>query len=184
LDSNTLMQRIIDGDELAFRQFFHQYSDRLFKFAITLLNSRQEAEEAVSDVFLNIWQHRQRLDEIKNISTYIYSAVRNTALNYLKKRNASTPTLQLENICASVDLKVISPDDLLISKENLQIIAQAVNSLPPACRMIFKLVKEDGLKYKEVAEILHLSVATINVQMTIALKKISQHIKTTQFIDL
>ena len=184
MDISLLIPRIVNNDEQAFRQFFHLYSDRLFRFANAILQVPQEAEEVVSDVFLNIWQRRESLGAVKNINTYLYSAVRNTALNYLKKRNALESAATLEFIDTSSELTVISPDKQLISKENLEAIARVINNLPPACRMIFTLVKEDGLKYQEAADILQLSINTINVQMSIALKKISQQIKIDQYIDL
>jgi RNA polymerase sigma-70 factor (ECF subfamily) len=60
----------------------------------------------------------------------------------------------------------------------LQKIKQAVDSLPPRCKLIFKLVREDGLRYGEVAEILSLSVKTIDAQMVIAVSKIRESVKT------
>lgn len=79
MDISLLIPRIVNSDEQAFRQFFHLYSDRLFRFANTILQVPQEAEEVVSDVFLNIWQRRENLGAVKNINTYLYSAIRNTA---------------------------------------------------------------------------------------------------------
>jgi len=69
-----------------------------------------------------------------------------------------------------------TPEDLMISGEMLQGINRAINELPPQCRLVFKLVKEDGLKYREVAELLHLSLKTVENQMGIALKKIHSSI--------
>ncbi|MFT3749717.1 MAG: sigma-70 family RNA polymerase sigma factor [Agriterribacter sp.] len=62
----------------------------------------------------------------------------------------------------------------MVSKEVLKYIHQAVENLPPKCRLIFKLVREDGLKYKEIAQVLNISVKTIDAQMAIAAKKITQ----------
>ena len=66
---------------------------------------------------------------------------------------------------------------MLISVEIIQRINKAINDLPPKCRLIFKLVKEDGLKYKEVAELLHLNLKTVENQLGIALKKIHQAVR-------
>jgi RNA polymerase sigma-70 factor (ECF subfamily) len=67
----------------------------------------------------------------------------------------------------------------MITKEMLQKIKQAADSLPPRCKLIFKLVREDGLRYSEVAEILSLSVKTIDAQMVIAVSKIREAVKAT-----
>ena len=146
MDISLLMLRIVNSDEQAFRQFFHLYSDRLFRFANAILQVPQEAEEVVSDLFFNLWQRRESLGTVRNINTYLYSAARNTALNYLKKRNALEPAATLDLTDTLPYLTVISPDKQLISKENLEAIARVINNLTPACRMIFTLVKEDGLK--------------------------------------
>jgi RNA polymerase sigma-70 factor (family 1) len=172
-----LLAKITEGDELAFRQLYHHYFDRLFKFACSYLQLEEEAEEVVSDVFLNIWLQKQHLAKVNNISTYLYTAIRNTALNYLKKRNATNLLYKTQYIKAALTATALMPDDVLITKENEMEIERAVNYLPPVCKMIFKLVREDGLKYKDVAEILDISVNTVNVQMSIAVKKITKHIK-------
>ena len=77
------------------------------------------------------------------------------------------------------------PEKLMITEEVFRQIRQAVNDLPPRCRLIFKLIKEDGLRYKEVAEILHLSIKTVEAQMAIALRRIKTHSEfKSQFPEL
>jgi RNA polymerase sigma-70 factor (ECF subfamily) len=70
-----------------------------------------------------------------------------------------------------------TPEQLMISGEMARKMAEAVNNLPPRCKIIYKLIREDGLKYKEVASILEISVNTIDVQMAIACKKISESLR-------
>jgi RNA polymerase sigma factor (sigma-70 family) len=69
-----------------------------------------------------------------------------------------------------------TPEEILIGQEVLQVINQAINELPPKCKLIFRLVKEDNLKYREVAELLHLTPKTVENQMGIAVKKIHEAI--------
>ncbi|MGN8039901.1 RNA polymerase sigma factor [Chitinophaga sp. 22321] len=166
-----LLEKIYrEDDQLAFRQLFLQYSDRLIAFAVSLLPSR---EEAVADVFVKIWQNRASLSAVRNLNTYLYTAVRNTAYNYRISAGRIPEILTGEHIQVTVDTMAASPEDMLISKENLQKIEQAINLLPARCKLIFRLVKEDGLKYREVAEILEVSINTVNTQMAIALKKLA-----------
>ena len=66
------------------------------------------------------------------------------------------------------------PEQLMMTEDMVRQIKKAVNDLPPRCRLIFKLIKEDGLKYKETAELLQLSVKTIEAQMAIALRRIAK----------
>ena len=170
-----LIERIARyNDQLAFRQLFLHFCDRLIHFAGTFLSSREEAEEAVSDVFIKLWQHREKLPEIANLQTYLYKAVKNTALNYQARiKHIYT---DIDHISVKINAQAPSPEEALISRENLQQIEQAVNRLPPRCKLIFKLVKEDNLSYREVADILDISMTTVNVQMSIALRKLGKAI--------
>lgn len=177
----VLLEKISrDSDQLAFRQLFMQYSDRLIVFAASLLPSREEAEEAVSDVFVKIWQHRAGLTSIQHFNTYLYTAVRNTAYNYRERAGRTPEILPGEHIQVAVNTWSASPEEMLISKENLRKIELAINALPPRCKLIFRLVKEDGLKYREVATILNISINTVNTQMALALKKLGEVIDTRQ----
>ncbi|WP_109697241.1 RNA polymerase sigma factor [Chitinophaga deserti] len=170
-----LLERIAkNSDQLAFGQLFSHFSDRLIYFASALVRSREEAEEVVADVFVKLWQNRSQLLEIRHFQTYVYTAVRNTALNH--RSRSIFPIEELEGNEAALIPCVVSPEESLISRENLRQIEQAVNGLPIRCRLIFKLVKEDGLSYREVAEVLDISVNTVNAQITIALKKLSSAI--------
>lgn len=170
------MQILIDrisqnSDQLAFRQLFMHYSERLTFFAGALLRSREEAEEVVADVFVKLWLQREKLAEIHHFQTYLYTAVRNTAINHRSKNRLVFD--ELDPHSTALTPYVISPEETLISRENLQQIERAINQLPVRCRLIFKLVKEDGLSYREVAEVLDISINTVNAQISIALKKLS-----------
>ncbi len=168
---------IIAGNELAFRRFYHHYFDQLHRFAFTFLRSPEEAEEVVSDVFLKIWLNKEQMAGVQNISTYLYIAVRNTSLNYLEKKHSASHQLKDQYLRIQLCVTASQPDDMLIIKENQLAVENAIDSLPPACKHIFRLVREDGLRYREVAEILGISVNTVNAQMAIAVKKISQSIR-------
>lgn len=161
-------------DKFAYKELFVSLYSPLFRFALTLV-SREQADEIVSDVFIHIWEKRKRIDSISNLRVYLYKAVKNTALNYIAKQNRSNTTDINE---AGIELPSIyfNPEQLLITAEMIQRIRMAVDKLPPQCKLIFKLVKEDELKYREVAEILGISVKTVESQVTIALRKIGNSI--------
>lgn len=170
-----LAERVATGDENAYRQLFRSFYKPLSQFAHTIVRSAEQAEEIASDVFVNIWKNRERLLQIGNLKVYLYVATRNIALNYLNKQHLqhfSLDTLQVEMTVADS-----TPEQLLISREMAWKIADAVNNLPPRCKIIYKLIREDGLKYKEVAGILDISVNTIDVQMAIASKRISESLR-------
>jgi RNA polymerase sigma-70 factor (family 1) len=173
------LQRRIAGsdDQHAYRELFTSLYNYLFHFARTLVKSKESAEEIVSDVFIRIWEKRKELDKIDNLKVYLYVSTRNTAFNYIEKqkRNATAPIVEFSAAFASVQL---DPEQLLIRADTLALLQRAIDQLPPKCRTIFKLVKQDGLKYREVAEILDISVKTVENQLAIALDKIG---KTVSF---
>jgi RNA polymerase sigma-70 factor (ECF subfamily) len=82
----------------------------------------------------------------------------------------------LDDVKTEIRSLYYNPEQLMISAEMFKRICQAIQELPPRCQLIFKLVKEDNLRYKEVAELLHLSVKTVEAQMTIALKKLGNSV--------
>jgi RNA polymerase sigma-70 factor (family 1) len=176
--SPGLLQLIAAGDQAAFRQVYGYFYKRLYQFALAIVKTREAAEEIVEDVFVRIWQQRSTLPSIKNLRVYLYTATKNTALNYISKKARESITEPFDHIHIELKGSDITPEEILITAEMYQKIQKAVEALPPRCKMIFKLVREDGLRYKEIAEILNISVNTIDVQMAIAIKRISAALET------
>ena len=171
-DMIGLQRRIaLYDDEPAYKELFFAFHAALKRFAFSLLHNKEMAEEVVSDVFIKLWERRKTLTSIDNLRVYLYISTKNTALNYLsqEKRQAN-----IHGIDADLDLPTTAqnPEQLMITAEMMRQIRQAIQALPPRCRTVFKLVREDGLPYKEVADILNISIKTIDNQLAIALKKI------------
>ena len=160
-----------NDDSMAYKELFVSFYNPLLRFAVTLIKSREQAEEVVSDVFINIWEKRKRINSISNLKVYLFIAVKNTALNYLSRQNKNLTDNVDE---AGIEFKSIyfDPEQLMVTAEMVARIKAAIEQLPPKCKLIFKLIKEEELKYRDVAEILGVSVKTVESQITIALKKI------------
>lgn len=163
------------NDQQAYNDLFLHFYSSLNQFAFSFLKSRQLAEEAVSDVFIKIWEKRSTLVSITNLRLYLFTSTRNTALNYLKKQKG-LHHIPIEDCWVELNSVVFDPEQQMITTEIIHKIESAIQGLPPKCKMIFKLTKEEGLKYREVAELLHLSAKTIENQMTIALKRIAAEV--------
>lgn len=164
-----------NNDSHAFSQLFMAQFHNLQKFANSIIKNQELAEEIVSDVFIKIWQNRANLVKIDNFKLYLYISTKNTALNYLS-RHFRKKTLSLDEISLNIPGVSINPENLMITNEAVKKIDFAIHNLPLRCRLIFKLAKEDGLKYNDIAKLLNISVNTIDNQMAIALKKISKAI--------
>jgi RNA polymerase sigma-70 factor (family 1) len=173
----SLLHRIqFENDEMAFREFYEGNVFRLFQFAFTFMQNRELSEEIVNDVFLKLWRNRGRIDQIDNLSVYLYVAVKNTAANYLRQ---SKGRLAADLGSQAVHHFYLSPDpeQLLVTDELRRRIEAAIEGLPARCKLIFKLVKEDGLSASEVASILEISYKTVTTQLTIALKKLEESLR-------
>jgi len=174
-----LQQRIaLSEDMSAYKELYLLMFDMLFRFSYSFVKSKQVAEELVSDVFIKLWQIKSRLDTIENLKLYLFGITRNISLSYLA-RAARNATIRLDDIDTAqlpiescIEFK--NPEDLLISKEIIKNVMQAIQELPPQCQIIFSLVKVEGFKYKEVAKLLDISAFTVRNQVAIATKKIDE----------
>ena len=163
----------LNNDQASYKELFILLHSRLKQFAYSLLKSSEEAEELVSDVFIRIWEKREQLPIIESPLLYFYTTTKNLALNRLTKQKR-LQNQSPEEWLVQLNSIYFDPEQLMMTEEMVRQIRQAVNNLPPRCRLIFKLVKEDGLKYREVAELLQLSIKTIEAQMAIALRRLGK----------
>lgn len=158
-------------DEKAYKELFFLFYKALTQFAFAFVKSKEMSEEIVSDVFINIWKGRKNLEEIDNLKTYLYTSTKNISLKYLLKQHRQV-AIGIDSLDIELESKDIQPEQLMITADMLNKISQAVDHLPPRCKLIYKFIKEDGLRYKEVAAILNISVKTIDNQLAIAIKRI------------
>ena len=177
IENNHIRQLLsaiaLNNDQAAYKELFVLLHGRLKQFAYSILKSSEDAEELVSDVFIRIWQKKDQLTTIESPLFYFYTTAKNLAINRLKKQKRQV-NLSAEDWLVQMNSIYFDPEQLMMTEEMVRQIKKAVNDLPPRCRLIFKLIKEDGLKYKETAELLHLSVKTVEAQMAIALRRIAK----------
>lgn len=159
----------------SFTCFFDCYFIRLTQFATTIVKSELLAEEIVLDVFLKLWENRKTLDAINNIETYLYISVRNKSINVLKKERKFHFDILEDAPILLADYNPSAESDL-IEAEMFNALNEAVMQLPSKCKIIFKLIREDGLNRSEVAQILNVSVKTVDNQVAIAVKKIAEQL--------
>jgi RNA polymerase sigma-70 factor (family 1) len=169
-----LQQRIAEyDDEVSYKQLFFHFFLPLKSFSFSIVKSKEVAEEIVSDILIDVWAKRKYIIEIEDLKMYLYVGVRNASLRKVQQGRKSA-VLSLDE----VHVEFATPDEdgesLLLSRELSTKIDTAIDQLPPRCKLIFKLAKEDRLKYKEIAELLNISVKTIDSQVAIALKRISE----------
>ncbi len=174
-----LQIKVAYEDETAFTQLYLYFGKKLIHFAQSLVRSKEIAEEIVEDVFVKLWTNCHQITEIENLTVYLYVAVKNQSLNALSRKARELIADPFDYLDTKLDKFAPDPYNIMITSEMMTNMQHAIDDLPPRCKMIFKLIREDGLKYKEVADILGISVNTIDAQMAIAVKKIctALHVK-------
>ena len=171
-----LQGQVEKSNQRAFEDLYRLFFSRLFNFSMLYVHTKEAAEEIVNDIMIKIWNKRDHISSIENLETYLFVAVRNHSLNYLQKYSHYHVAIEPDSVLAEV-INIHNPEKELEWKEINSKLHMAVEQLPDQCRTVFKLIKEEGFKYKQVAEILGLSPRTIETQLFRAIKKLSVVLK-------
>ena len=160
------------GDAAAFEAMFRAYADGLCGFVYRFLGSRDEAQEQVQDLFLWIWDHRHEWEVAGTLKTYLYKAGRNRALSRVRHQRVEQRfhLRSTREIAAGAEgMASAQADQQLYTGELASAIDRAIVALPERCREVFELNRKNHLGYAEIAEVLHISVKTVEVHMGRAL---------------
>ena len=158
----------------AFELAFHTHFESLCRFAVGYVNDRDSAQEIVQDVFINLWEKRETIDPGKPVKSYLFTSVRNRCLNFIRDHK------KFRSYYLDVELEMEvkwEDNDNLSEADTERRVSEALNKLPEKCREVFELSRFDELKYKEIAEKLGISVKTVEVQMSKALKVMRGELK-------
>lgn len=177
LDIDNLLNQVSTDNRIAFDRFYNLYYEQVFRVSYYFLRDKEACREVVTDVFFSIWQSRQKLKDIKNMDTYLYTVVRNESVRY-QNRNMNSSHCSLDELSLQLeDRKEDSPEEQMVTREMTTLLNQAIHELPEKCRLIFLMSREEGLKSREIAELLSISESTVRVQMKIAIDKLITRLK-------
>jgi len=170
-EPDILLKLISKGDKDAFRKLFDRFYPELINYSAYLVGSKFPAEEIVSSVFVSLWKNRTKLTKINNIKTYLYISVKHKSYNYHRDNQAFiSGTIDLDE--PNLKMVVENPESLYLDAELQEKVLQSIDNLPPKTKLVFRMIKEEGLKYREVAEMLDISVKTVEVHMGRAVTKL------------
>lgn len=161
-------------NEQAFAALFRLLYDRLLRFCIQYVDSREAAEEIVSDVFVKLWNRRLELENVANLEVYLFVAVKNHSLNYLEQFS-TLRIAPLDDGLAQLSAPA-DPEKEMEWKEMHHRLDQEVNRLPDQCRKVFRLIRDEGFRYKDVAVILNISPRTVETQLFRAIRRLNEAI--------
>jgi RNA polymerase sigma-70 factor, ECF subfamily len=171
-DDIALFRRLQNDDKPAFDVLFRKYYKHLCRFAFSLNSSETAAEEAVQEVFINIWDQRHHVSVSKSLDSYLFQAVRNKV--YEQFRKVQTRAKYEEEYIANIPEYDEPQDNSMNNYEIACLIWNAVEQLPDKCKEIFQLSRDEGLTYNEIAAHLNISAKTVENQMGIAFKKLRE----------
>ncbi|MBB6239826.1 RNA polymerase sigma-70 factor (ECF subfamily) [Pedobacter sp. AK013] len=161
----------LEDDIKSFEQLYRFLYSRLIKFSIYYVNDKQVAEDLVAEVFVKCWENRAASTHVLNPESYFFIAVKNQSLKYLKK-NSSITFIDLVDENDNISVSTNTPEYILETKELHQQLNYAIAGLAPQAATVFRLIKESGMKYKEVAELLDISPRTVQTQLFRAIAKL------------
>lgn len=179
-DIKKLIQSFVENnDEEAFTSFFKIYYARLIDYSMIFLKDELLAQEVVSDIFYKLLKQKHKLLKIENITSYLFLSCKNQSLTYLKKNKARAFN-SIEMLYDHPSAGNNNPEEDVITQELQDLVFNTIESLPPRRKLVFNMIKDDGMSYKEVAELLGVSVKTVDNQLASAIaelrKKVSAYL--------
>lgn len=163
---HILFKRIKKSDQRAFEALFRTYYPFLCLYATRLIKDAAAAEEIVQELFIRLWEKRTDVDIETSVKNYLFRAVKNYCLNHIKHIKVKDEYFRKIQLHHNIEQSV----DFEWDTDLMQKIEEGIASLPEKRREIFKLSRLEGLKYREIADRLNVSIKTVETQMGIAIK--------------
>lgn len=181
IDSSTekeIFSLLQKGNTYAYELIFRRYYVSLCGFAMRFVEQPETSEEIVQDIFLKLWEKKAGLTIDTSLKSYLFKAVYNSCNNYLAHAKVRNRYVSLVRESILKHEHAADPVlDSLTYKELDQKINQAIEDLPAECRKIFKLSRLEGMKYAEIADSLHISIKTVETQVSRALQRLRTELK-------
>jgi RNA polymerase sigma-70 factor (family 1) len=172
-EEKDILLALLKGNENAFEKIYQLYSPRLYGKLLKLVKSESQAKEILQDVFMKLWEHRNAIDPEKSFRSYLFKIAENKVYDFFRKA-AREKNMESRLIASStVNYNVI--DDFISGDENLAKLQQAIDLLPPQRQLVIRLCKLEGKSYKEVSELLGISVSTISDHIVKGTKSIREY---------
>jgi RNA polymerase sigma-70 factor (family 1) len=179
-NEKELLQQVSEGDEQAFGALFHHHWDHIYTVAVSITRSAALSEDLVQDIFLKIWLNRTQLTSIEHFDNYLFIIARNAIYTSLRQNGVRESFLKglrdsSENTSATTADR--TPEEELLAKESKELIHEAFLRLSPQQQAVYRLSREGGLKYEEIAEQLGIAKSTVRNHMVKALQTIREHLR-------
>jgi RNA polymerase sigma-70 factor (ECF subfamily) len=169
MPDNELLQAILKGNKEAFRRLVEQFRSNVVRIAMGFVHNKDDAEDIAQDVFVKIFQTISNFKGNASLSTWIYRITVNTSLNYIRDHKRQKLLYRLESLVSFGKLKesdktpkdFSDPEKLLSDSQDAKFLHQAINTLSENQRIAFTLNKYDDLSYQEIADVMNLTLSSV-----------------------
>ena len=179
-DRHTIL-KLLSGDISTYESVYKTFFKPLYVYAYSILKDEIQAEEVVQNIFLKLWERKEKIQIESSLKAYLYKSVYNDSLNYLKHLKVKS-TYENHAIQVMKNTHSISASNQMMYKTLEVELRNALNALPEQCRTVFQLSRYEDLKYREIATHLSISEKTVENHMSKALKllrlKLAEYIVT------
>uniref|UniRef100_UPI003216DDBA RNA polymerase sigma-70 factor n=1 Tax=uncultured Draconibacterium sp. TaxID=1573823 RepID=UPI003216DDBA len=187
-NQKDIVNMFTQGSERAFERLFQLYFPRLISYANTFLYNRQEAEDLVQDVFVQIWNLKETIDTERQFSSFLFTLVRNRCLNSLKKKVVEDKFRTATARMISEELYLISfemEDDFVSMEEKLNVeLEKVIAEMPDRCQVAFRLKWLEGKKIREIAEEMSISTTMVDKHLAKGLQIAREKLSPDMFLFL
>ena len=172
----NIQRKIHDGDIREFERLFVTYYEPLCQHANKILKDMDTAEDIVQEFFYNFWRNRETFSPKLSLNAYLYQSIRNNALHFLEHM-AVRQTYKQEVLNNIQEMEPQAFQENVEMSELNKAINATLNQMPERCSRIFRMNRFEGKKYREIAEILSVSVKTVEADMGKALQFFRKSLK-------
>lgn len=181
--TQELLARLKNGDILAFDQVYELYSHKLFSFVFKIVKNEDEADDIVQEVFVKIWESREKLGDYKLLNSYLFTIAYNNSIDLIRKRINSSKYLDHLKNSSVLQITPTTISEIEFNELNIQV-EKLIANLPERQKHVYLLHREDGLTYTEIAEQLGISKNTVENHMVKALKYLRQNMDNSLFVNM
>jgi len=177
-----ILKRFKEGDAEAFDVIYHNYSKKMFHFALGLVKDEDISKDLVQEVFVNLWEKRGQVDLNLNFDNYIFTIAYNSIRKYFRKKSIETKVI--DHLVKNSPEIIESVDGTVIYNELLGLASKTIENLPPKRKIVYKLSRQDGMKIKEIASKLNISTRTAENHLVKALKHLKEELSGISLLTL
>jgi len=173
-DEKALLTKAATGDRKSFAELYSGYLNNVYQFIFPFTKSREETEEIIQDVFVKIWERKEKLAEVDSFKSYLFKAAKNKLISEV--RHLQIRHRVMSEVKRNSEVSNETSNSGIDYKAYYQVVQKAIEKLPPKRKLIFRLSTENGLSHDEIANQLKVSKSFVKNQLYMAYDFVRQYL--------